>query len=113
MGQPEDIKILPGMAGQASGEVQQSQESQQQRITVPIGAVFTPDTEKQNNVWVIDDQTKTATRRAVATGELTETGINIMEGLKPGEWIAIAGVHSLREGQQVRILEQASKEVSK
>ncbi len=113
MGQPEDIKILPGMAGQASGEVQQSEESQQQRITVPIGAVFTPDTEKQNYVWVIDDQTKTATRRAVATGELTETGINIMEGLKPGEWIAIAGVHSLREGQQVRILEQASKEVSK
>ncbi len=113
MGQPEDIKILPGMAGQASGEVQQSQESQQQRITVPIGAVFTPDTEKQNYVWVIDDQTKTATRRAVATGELTETGINIVEGLKPGEWIAIAGVHSLREGQQVRILEQASKEVSK
>ena len=113
MDQPEDIKILPGMAGQASGEVQQSEESQQQRITVPIGAVFTPDTEKQNNVWVIDDQTKTATRRAVATGELTETGINIMEGLKPGEWIAIAGVHSLREGQQVRILEQASKEVSK
>jgi hypothetical protein len=34
-----------------------------------------------------------------------------MQGLKPGEWIALAGVHSLREGQQVRILEQASEEV--
>jgi hypothetical protein len=28
----------------------------------------------------------------------------IDEGLKPGEWIAIAGVHSLKEGQKVRIL---------
>ncbi len=113
MDQPEDIKILPGMAGQASGEVQQPEESQQQGIEVPIGAVFTPHTEKQNYVWVIDDQAKTVTRRAVATGELTEVGIIIMEGLKPGEWIALAGVHSLREGQQVSILEQASKEVPK
>jgi len=111
--QPEDIKILPGMAGKAVGDWQRSEESQQQRIEVPIAAVFTPDTEKQNYVWVIDDQTKTATRRAVTTGKLTETGIITMDGLKPGEWIAIAGVHSLREGQQVRILEQASKEVPK
>ena len=113
MDQPEDIKILPGMAGQASGEMQRSEESPQQHIDVPIGAVFTPDTEKQNYVWVIDDQTKTATRRAVNTGKLTETGIIIVEGLKPGEWVALAGVHSLREGQQVRILEQASTEVPK
>jgi len=113
MDQPEDIKILPGMAGQASGEVQQPEESQQQGIEVPIGAVFTPHTEKQNYVWVIDDQAKTVTRRAVATGELTEVGIIILQGLKPGEWIALAGVHSLREGQQVSILEQASKEVPK
>ena len=113
MDQPEDIRILPGMAGQASGEMQRSEESRQQRIDVPIGAVFTPDTEKQNYVWVINDQTKTVSRRAVTPGELTETGIRIMEGLKAGEWIAIAGVHSLREGQQVRILEQASTEVRK
>ena len=78
---------------------------------MPIGAVFTPDTEKQNYVWVIDDQAKTVSRRAVATGQLTEVGIIIMEGLKPGEWIALAGVHSLREGQQVRILQQTSEEV--
>ena len=113
MDQPEDIKILPGMAGQASGEVQRSEESRQQRIEVPIGAVFTPDTEKQNYVWIIDDQTKAASRRAVTTGQLTETGIIIKDGLKPGEWIALAGVHSLREGQQVRILQQASKEAPK
>jgi RND family efflux transporter MFP subunit len=113
MDQPEDMKILPGMAGQASGQVQRSEESQQQRIEVPIGAVFTPDTEKQNYVWIIDDQSKTASRRAVTTGQLTETGIIIKDGLKPGQWIALAGVHSLREGQQVRILEQASTEVPK
>jgi multidrug efflux pump subunit AcrA (membrane-fusion protein) len=73
-------------------------------MQVPVGAVFTPNTEKKNYVWVIDEKTATVSRRAVVTGELVEGGIIIKEGLKPGEWIAIAGVHSLREGQKVRIL---------
>ena len=113
MDQPEDVKILPGMAGQVTGEVQRLGESQRERIEVPIGAVFTPDIEKQDYVWVIDDQTKTVSRRPVTTGELTETGIIIRQGLRPGEWIAIAGVHSLREEQKVRILAQTSEGVSK
>ena len=35
---------------------------------------------------------------------LTNTGILILEGLTPGEWIATAGVNTLREGQTVRIM---------
>ena len=30
----------------------------------------------------------------------------ITEGLEQGEWIATAGVHYLREGMEVRILEE-------
>ena len=57
-------------------------------------------------VWVIDEQNNTVTKRAVASGPLTDRGIKITDGLSPGEWIATAGVHYLKDGQVVRILVQ-------
>ena len=53
-----------------------------------------------------DKQNNTVTKRAVAFGPLTDRGIKITDGLSPGEWIATAGVHYLKDGQVVRILEQ-------
>ena len=44
-------------------------------------------------------------RRAVTVERLSDTGVRISEGLQPGEWIAVAGVHFLTEGQEVRILD--------
>jgi multidrug efflux pump subunit AcrA (membrane-fusion protein) len=73
-------------------------------VQVPVGAVFTPETEEQDYVWVIDESTGTVSKRAVVTGALERAGIQILEGLKPGDWVAIAGVHTLREGQQVSIM---------
>lgn len=104
MNQAEEFKILAGMAGRARGIGNLPEDNSKVGMQVPVGAVFTPNTEKKNYVWVIDEKIGTVSRRAVITGELIEGGIIIKEGLKPGEWIAIAGVHSLREGQKVRIL---------
>ncbi len=69
-------------------------------------AVFHPEASGEAYVWVIGEATKTVRRQAVKTGKLTPFGIQVGEGLAGGEWIAIAGVHYLREGQQVRILEE-------
>lgn len=113
MDQPEDIKILPGMAGKANRAVAMPKMQDQTGIVIPETAVFSPDDSDTTYVWMIDDQKKTVGRREVKTGELLDTGIAIADGLKPGEWIAIAGVHYLQEGQQVRILSESSKEVSK
>ena len=33
-------------------------------------------------------------------------GVVVTEGLQPGQWIVTAGVHSLEEGQTVRILDE-------
>jgi RND family efflux transporter MFP subunit len=104
MEQPEDIKILPGMAGTATGTLPVSgAEDQPGMPVIPIGAVFTPDTEKQDHVWVIDEKSGDVKLRVVKTGNLTRSGIQVIDGLQTGEWIAIAGVHTLREGQKVRI----------
>jgi RND family efflux transporter MFP subunit len=102
--QPEDATILAGMAGRASGRVKKPDQVAAQGISVPVAAVFTPDTEEHDYVWVIDEQTQQVAGRPVTTGALVPAGIEIAEGLEAGEWIAVAGVHSLRQGQRVRIL---------
>ncbi len=107
MDQPDDITILPGMAGEARGEVESPDASAQTSIEVPLTAVFSPTGTEARYVWVIDAATQTAQQRAVTTGELTARGIMITDGLQPGEWVATVGASSLREGQQVRIQGQA------
>lgn len=110
MDQPEDIKILPGMAGKASGEPPTGDTS---KIPigkpVPLTAILSLDDINKTYVWVIDQQTSTVSKREVKTGKLTDTGIMITEGLDSDEWIAIAGVHYLRDGMEVRILDEKAE----
>lgn len=105
MDQPEGAEILPGMAGIASGSDPAKNEAGSRAISVPVVAVFSPDDAVGSFVWVIDRDSMTVARRAVSVESLSEGGIQITEGLEIGEWIAIAGVHYLREGQEVRVLE--------
>lgn len=104
MEQPEGKTILPGMVGNAFGEPPAG--SQISGVEVPVTAVFTDEAGGKSFVWIIDESAKTVSRRAVTAGELTERGVLVSEGLSAGEWIATAGVHYLREGQPVRLLEQ-------
>ena len=104
MQQVDGVEILPGMAGNASGTlVMPGTGDGLEQLVVPVKAVFTPDTEKQDYVWVIDKSSGSTQLRAVETGQLTRSGIQIINGLQDGEWIATAAVHTLREGQKVRI----------
>ena len=113
MDQPENVKILPGMAGKATKAIALPGIQEEADMVIPETAVFSPDDTDITYVWVIDEQKKTVGKREVKAGELLDTGIAITDGIKPGEWIATAGVHYLQEGQQVRILAASAKEVSK
>ena len=113
MDQPEDIKILPGMAGKATRVVAVPDMKDQSGIIIPETAVFSPENSDTTYVWVIDDQAKTVSKRLVKVGEFLDTGITVTDGLTPGEWIATAGVHYLQEEQQVRILSETPKEGTK
>ncbi|RKZ94156.1 MAG: efflux RND transporter periplasmic adaptor subunit [Gammaproteobacteria bacterium] len=104
MEQPEDITILPGMAGSATGSREKPATSDaSEALVVPVKAVFTPDTEKQDHVWVIDKKSGSVQLRAIKTGSLTPSGLQVIDGLQAGEWVAIAGLHTLHEGQIVRL----------
>ena len=112
MDQPEDIKILPGMAGNAASTAPPPGIQGQSQIVIPETAVFSPN-ENKTYVWTIDETSKKVSKREVKTGKLLSSGITIREGIKPGEWIATAGVNYLKEGQEVRILPASTKEVVK
>ena len=112
MDQPEDIKILPGMAGNVASTVPPPGMQSQSPMVIPETAVFSAD-ENKTYVWIIDEKSKKVSKREVKTGDLMDSGISVQEGIKPGEWIATAGVHYLKEDQQVRILSASTKEVAR
>ncbi len=107
MDQPEGAEILPGMAGRASIASRPPADSALLGIQIPATAVFSGDDADKSFVWVVDEASKTLSRREVQVGKLAQFGVRIKDGLKPGEWIVVKGVHSVDEGQQVRILDVA------
>lgn len=108
MDQPEDIEILAGMAGRAHGRIKSAEEGGNELI-VPASAVFTPDNEKASKVWVVDKESGVVTLRDVTVGGFTNNGMVVEQGLKSGEWVATAGVHTLVEGQKVRVVESGGE----
>jgi len=107
MDQPESFKILAGMAGKARGDkkavAEIAADTGMLGSEIPITATFS-DQAKQTFVWVVDENSKQVSKRAVTLINLTEKGA-MVTGLKTGEIIATAGANMLVEGQQVRILE--------
>jgi multidrug efflux pump subunit AcrA (membrane-fusion protein) len=101
LAQPEQFKIVAGMAGKATGKPK-SVPADQVGIEVPVTAVFDGDDPQTSCVWVVGDD-QTVARRVVEVGGLTLRGVGISKGLKPGERIVTAGVSYLEDGQKVRI----------
>ena len=110
MEQPEGAEILPGMAGQASITSRPPDDSALVGIQVPATAVFTGDDRSKNFVWIVDESTNTLSRREVELGKLGRFGVLIKSGIEPGEWIVVKGVHSVKQGEKVRILDIARQD---
>lgn len=102
--QTDDAKILPGMAAMVANAPEDGAEAAAPDLIVPPGAVFTSAEGPESFVWVVDAGTKKVARRAVKTGELTPVGVKVVEGLAVGDVVVTAGVNSLREGQEVKLL---------
>jgi RND family efflux transporter MFP subunit len=101
---PPNVNLLPGMTARVTVRYRRAS-ILGDRILVPISAVFKDATGEQV-AWVIGPD-QTVTRRPVKLGEATGGQIEIVEGLQPGDRIAVAGVTLLREGMKVRNLGDA------
>ena len=110
MDQPEDARILPGMAGRARGRVVLPDQPKR-GIEIPEAAIY--ERNGKSFVWVLDSrdqQTGKTIPREVSLNEISPRGLRLVSGLKPGELIVTAGVNFLTEGQNVRLLLEAPQE---
>ena len=72
-------------------------------IEVPPSAVTRSD--RQASVWVVDPKTGTVAARPIEIRSSDPNRVEVASGLKPGDVVVTAGVHALRSGQKVRLLE--------
>lgn len=101
-------------AGKQSIELGQSarvfiEEAHQVALSVPLAAV-TAEAGKPY-VWVIDPKTSTAARRPVKLGPYGQERVPVLDGLKASDWVVLAGVQMLRDGQQVRPVDRDNRDV--
>jgi len=108
MSQPDDFKVLPGMAGEASGEPSAGADPLGGSVTVPISAVFAGD-EGTTYVWIVDEATGAVEKRSIKIGSVSTGGQLVRSGVDAGELVVSAGVYSLVEGQRVRVLESVEE----
>jgi RND family efflux transporter MFP subunit len=101
---PPDLNLLPGMTARVTVTYRRASVLGD-RILVPLSAVF-KDAAGEQVAWLIGPD-EVVTRRPVKLGEATGGRIEVVEGLQPGDRIAVAGVTLLREGMKVRDLGDA------
>jgi len=97
---PEGVSIIPGMTGEVRAKANLPEEHGSDGIEVPVTAILEADDGNQY-VWLVSAD-NTVSRKQVQVGELTSRGIKV-SGIEPGQLIATAGVHYLKEGQRVRV----------
>ncbi len=101
--QPEEATIYPGMAGYAFLFSSVSKEFNEEGFLLPPSALVTDDSLNKTYVWVVDTDTMRVQKREVKKGRLTSQGILITDGLHEGEWVVTAGVHYLKDNQEVEL----------
>jgi multidrug efflux system membrane fusion protein len=101
---PEGVILLPGMTATVTFTFRRASILGSPTL-VPVTAVF-KDGKGEQVAWVIGAD-QTVKRRPVKLGSVTGGQIEVVEGLQPGERIAVAGVPLLRDGMKVRDLGDA------
>ena len=101
---PPGVRVLPGMTATVTVDLPAGQHPGRPHPGADLGRLQA-DTGEQV-VWVVGPD-QTVARRPVKLGAAAGGDIEIVEGLQPGDRIAVAGVTFLREGMKVRDLGDA------
>ena len=64
-------------------------------------------------VWVVDASTQTARRAPVVIGPYGDDGVDVRSGLKPDDWVVLAGGHLLHDGARVLPVDRSNRPVGK
>ncbi|MDX2421352.1 MAG: efflux RND transporter periplasmic adaptor subunit [Amphritea sp.] len=103
---PESFTVLPGMAASVKVDLSKVTDLSSTRLMLPVGAVFVaegaPLSDSTRYIWKFDPDTQQVHQATVTVGEITQEGIVIESGIKPGDQVVAVGVNFLSEGQKVR-----------
>jgi membrane fusion protein, multidrug efflux system len=56
-----------------------------------------------SEVWIVDPKTLTVSTRPVTVGTTSDSTVAVTAGLGAGDRVVVAGVHSLKAGQTVKL----------
>jgi RND family efflux transporter MFP subunit len=102
---PNQVKVSAGMSCRVNIILKQTQDDED-KVIVPITAVFEGDSGDNMAVWIIDPENNRVKMQNVVVGDLVgNDNIHIVKGLSIGQQIVVAGVQRLTEGDKVNILE--------
>jgi membrane fusion protein, multidrug efflux system len=95
-----DESVRWGMSASVAFPAMSGVAGAQPAIALPLGAL----TQKGDKpaVWLVTPENK-VTLKEVAVAKYGEAAVHLTSGLKGGETVVVAGVHRLREGQQVKL----------
>lgn len=77
------------------------------QIELPVSALL--DDQGKTQVWIVDPQAGSVAPRDVQILSRSATHALIGSGVKPGERVVTAGVHSLKPGQKIKIDEEGPR----
>ena len=98
---PSDLNILPGMTAKLSVSLADDIIGNTDAYSVPSQAVAGGE-DGSSYVWAVDAASMTVSRKAVTTGKLSGSKIEVFsDELSDGDWIAVSGVQKLQVGDQV------------
>ena len=110
MDAPKDLMILPGMSATLfikGDSYRLESEGLENAITLPESALAVA-SDGSHEVWVLeptaDNGVFVVRHRTVELGVRSGGIVTVLNGVKPGERIATAGVSHLTEGRKVRLL---------
>lgn len=96
---PETLNILPGMNAVVWFKDPSKRSKNTKEIRIPLTAIATDGDEKY--VWVVNINSMAVSKRTVIVEKGVGTRIGILNGLKSGEIIVVAGISALSEGMKV------------
>jgi multidrug efflux system membrane fusion protein len=94
---PDDPRVLLGMTATVEADAARDGSD----ITVPLSAL----TEKNGSkiVWTVDRKEATVHARPVEVSDFTGEGVDVTEGLKPGDIVVSAGTQFMTENLKVKL----------
>ena len=92
--------ISPGMTCIAIVSVV---ERDKHAVALPLTAIYAP-VGSYDSVWIVDDDERVERRKVTLGGLSGSSDVVVVDGVKAGERVVVAGVYKLTEGESVRVV---------